>query len=79
MPVNIIKLLADSNSAHKLKYKGVTFVVEYLLRNMEIDTVKPDIHIKQILVYDKSNSVSFKSDCAIMKKRWQLFIFIEIS
>lgn len=47
-PVNIIKLLADSNSTCKLKYSGVPLVCEYL-RNVGIDVIKPDRHLVRIL------------------------------
>ena len=50
-PINAIKLLADSNSTYKLKYSGVALVCEYL-RNMGIDIIKPDVHLKRILATD---------------------------
>lgn len=71
MPVNTIKLLADSNSTYKLKYAGGALVAEYL-RNMGIDVVKPDVHIKRILAPDRLNLVSSKSDYAVIKKCKQI-------
>ena len=46
-PSNIIKLLADSNSTYKIKYMGVPIACEYV-RNVGIDIIKPDVHIKRI-------------------------------
>lgn len=60
-PVNIIKSLADSNSKYKLKYAGVAIICEYL-RNVGIDIIKPDIHIKRISTNDRLNLVQGKSD-----------------
>ena len=77
-PINAIKLLADSNSTYKLKYSGVALVCEYL-RNMGIDIVKPDVHLKRILATDRLNIVSSKSDYAVIEKCKQLSSEIGIS
>lgn len=77
-PLNIIKLLADSDSTYKLKYSGVALVCEYL-RNMGIDVVKPDVHIKRILAPDRLNLVSSKSDYAVIERCAQLSKLIGIS
>ena len=78
IPVNIIKLLASSNSPYKLKYAGVALVAEYL-RNMGIDIVKPDVHIKRILAPDRLNLVSSKSDYAVIERCKQLACEMGIS
>lgn len=70
-PKDAIKLLADTNSTYKLKYAGVALVAEYL-RNMGIDVVKPDVHIKRILAPDRLNLVSSKSDYAVIEKCKQI-------
>ncbi len=67
MPVNIIKLLADSKSTYKLKYSGVALVCEYL-RNVGIDVIKPDVHIKRILGVERLNIVKSTSDYAVIKE-----------
>ncbi len=77
-PINIVKLLADSNSTYKLRYSGVALVCEYL-RNMGIDIVKPDVHLKRILAPDRLNLVSSKSDYAVIGKCKQLSNEIGIS
>ena len=78
IPVNIIKLLADSNSVYKLKYTGAALASEYL-RNMGIDIVKPDVHIKRILAPDRLNLVSSKSDYTVIERCKQLSYEIGIS
>lgn len=60
-PSNIIKLLADSNSTYKIKYMGVPIACEYV-RNVGIDIIKPDVHIKRIASADRLNLVIAKSD-----------------
>lgn len=77
-PINIIKLLADSNSTYKLRYSGIALVCEYL-RNMGIDIVKPDVHLKRILAPDRLNLVSSKSDYAVIEQCRQLSSEIGIS
>lgn len=77
-PIETIKLLADSNSTYKLKYSGVALVCEYL-RNMGIDIVKPDVHIKRILAPDRLNLIPSKSDYAVIEKCKQLSEQIGIS
>ena len=77
-PVNIIKLLTDNNSTYKLKYAGVALVAEYL-RNMGIDIVKPDVHIKRILAPDRLNLISLKSDYAVIEKCQQISEQVGIS
>ena len=77
-PINTVKLLADSNSTYKLKYSGVALVCEYL-RNMGIDIVKPDVHLKRILAPDRLNLVSSKSDYSVIEKCRQLSSEIGIS
>lgn len=62
---NIIKLLADSNSTYKIKYMGVPIACEYV-RNVGIDIIKPDIHIKRIASADRLNLVTAKSDYKII-------------
>lgn len=77
-PVNIIKLLADSTSNYKLKYSGVALVCEYL-RNVGIDVIKPDVHIKRILGAERLNIVKSKSDYAIIAECKKLSDVIGIS
>ena len=64
-PSNIIKLLADSNSTYKIKYMGVPIACEYV-RNVGIDIIKPDIHIKRIASAERLNLVTAKSDYKII-------------
>mgnify|MGYP004672507367 CR=1 FL=1 len=77
-PANIVKLLADSNSVYKLKYAGVALVCEYL-RNVGIDIVKPDAHIKRIAGSERLNIVSSKSDYKIIDEFKQFSEKIGIS
>lgn len=67
---NIIKLLADSKSTYKLKYAGVALVCEYL-RNVGIDIIKPDVHIKRIAA-DRLNLVTAKNDYKIIDEFQEL-------
>ena len=66
-PSNIIKLLADSNSTFKLKYAGVAIICEYV-RNVGIDIIKPDVHIKRIAAADRLKLVTAKSDYKIIEE-----------
>ena len=66
-PSNIIKLLADSNSTYKLKYAGVAIICEYV-RNVGIDIIKPDVHIKRIAAADRLKLVTAKSDYKIIEE-----------
>lgn len=75
---NIVKMLADSNSEYKLKYAGVALVCEYL-RNVGIDIVKPDAHIKRIVSVDRLNLIQSKSDYKIIEEFRQLSTKIGIS
>ncbi len=77
-PKDAIKLLTDTNSTYKLKYSGVALVCEYL-RNMGMDIVKPDVHLKRILAPDRLNLVSLNSDYAVIEKCKQLSYEIGIS
>lgn len=77
-PSNIIKLLADSKSTYKLKYAGVAIICEYV-RNVGIDIIKPDVHIKRIAAADRLNLVTSKSDYKIIDKFRQLSNEIGIS
>ncbi len=77
-PVNIIKLLADSKSTYKLKYSGVALVCEYL-RNVGIDVIKPDVHLKRILGAERLNIVKSKSDYAVITEYKKLSDEIGIS
>ena len=77
-PANIVKLLADSNSTYKLKYAGVALVCEYL-RNVGIDIVKPDVHIKRIVGADRLNLILSKSDYRIIEEFRRLSADIGIS
>lgn len=70
-PSNIIKLLADSKSTYKLKYAGVALVCEYL-RNVGIDIIKPDVHIKRIVAADRLNLVTAKNDYKIIDEFQEL-------
>ena len=66
-PSNIIKLLADSNSTYKLKYAGVAIICEYV-RNVGIDIIKPDVHIKRIAAADRLKLVTAKSYYKIIEE-----------
>ena len=77
-PSNIIKLLAESKSTYKLKYSGVALVCEYL-RNVGIDVIKPDVHIKRILGAERLNIVKSKSDYAVIAECKKLSEKIGIS
>ena len=77
-PINIIKNLADSNSIYKLKYSGVALVCEYL-RNVGIDVIKPDVHIKRILGVERLNIVKSKSDYSVIAECKKLSDKIGIS
>ena len=66
-PSNIIKLLADSDSTYKLKYAGVAIICEYV-RNVGIDIIKPDVHIKRIAAADRLKLVTAKSDYKIIEE-----------
>lgn len=77
-PSNIIKLLADNNSTYKLKYAGVALVCEYL-RNVGIDIIKPDVHIKRIASAERLNLVTAKNDYKIIDEFQKLAHKIGIS
>lgn len=77
-PSNIIKLLADSNSTYKIKYMGVPIACEYV-RNVGIDIIKPDVHIKRIASADRLNLVTAKSDYKITDEFQKLSKQIGIS
>lgn len=77
-PLKTIKLLADTNSTYKLKFSGIALVCEYL-RNMGIDLIKPDVHLKRILAPDRLNFISTKSDYEIIEKCKQVSEQIGIS
>ncbi len=47
-PQKIVKILSNGNSKYKLKQVGMALACEYI-RNIGIDTVKPDVHIIRIL------------------------------
>lgn len=49
---NIVEKLAMSNSPYKLKQMAEALVREYL-RNVGIDTAKPDVHMKRIMGKDR--------------------------
>lgn len=66
-PSNIVRLLADSSSEYKLKQAGIALVCEYL-RNVGVDIVKPDVHIKRIIAPDRLNLTSVKSEYKIMEE-----------
>ena len=66
-PSNIVRLLADRNSEYKLKQAGIALVCEYL-RNVGIDIVKPDVHIKRIVATDRLNLTSAKSEYKIIEE-----------
>lgn len=70
-PSNIIKLLADSKSTYKLKYAGVALVCEYL-RNVGMDIIKPDVHIKRIASAERLNLVTSKNDYKIIDEFQEL-------
>ena len=78
IPANIVRLLADSNSIYKLKYAGVALVCEYL-RNVGIDIVKPDLHIKRIIGTDRLNLIQSKSDYKIIEEFKRLSAEIGVS
>ena len=48
----IAMLISDSNSKYKLKQVGLALACEYL-RNVGIDCIKPDLHLKRILGSDR--------------------------
>mgnify|MGYP004520467303 CR=1 FL=1 len=77
-PASIVKLLANRNSIYKLKYAGVALVCEYL-RNVGIDIVKPDVHIKRIIGSDRLNVIQSKSDYKIIEEFKRLSAEIGIS
>lgn len=77
-PSNIIKLLADSNSTYKIKYMGVPIACEYV-RNVGIDIIKPDVHIKRIAAADRLNLVTAKNDYKIIDEFQELTQKIGIS
>lgn len=77
-PSNIIKLLADSNSTYKLKYAGVALVCEYL-RNVGLDIIKPDVHIKRIASAERLDLVTAKNDYKIIDEFQELAGQIGIS
>lgn len=77
-PSNIIKLLTDSNSTYKIKYMGVPIACEYV-RNVGIDVIKPDVHIKRITSADRLNLVTEKSDYKIIDELQKLSKQIGIS
>ena len=77
-PSNIIKLLADSKSTYKLKYAGVALVCEYL-RNLGMDIIKPDVHIKRIASVERLNLVTAKNDYKIIDEFQELAQEIGIS
>lgn len=59
IPINIVKLLAEKGR-FKLDQLGVPLVCEYL-RNVGIDIIKPDRHIKRILASDKLNLIPYNT------------------
>lgn len=77
-PSTVIKLLADSNSTYKLKYAGIALVCEYL-RNVGVDIVKPDVHIKRIASAERLNLITSKDDYKILDEFKKLAQEIEIS
>ncbi|OLA74606.1 MAG: hypothetical protein BHW62_02975 [Acinetobacter sp. CAG:196_36_41] len=77
-PSNIIKLLADSKSTYKLKYAGVALVCEYL-RNLGMDIIKPDVHIKRIASVERLNLVTAKNDYKIIDEFQELAQEIGVS
>lgn len=77
-PSNIIKLLADSKSTYKLKFAGIALVCEYL-RNVGIDVIKSDVHLKRILGAERLNIVKSKSDYAVIAECKKLSDEIGIS
>lgn len=77
-PSNIIKLLADSNSTYKLKYAGIALVCEYI-RNVGIDIIKPDVHIKRIASTERLNLITAKNDYKIIDEFQKLAEEIGIS
>lgn len=70
-PSNVIKLLADSNSTYKIKYMGVPIACEYV-RNVGIDIIKPDVHLKRIASAERLNLVTAKSDYKIIDEFQEL-------
>ena len=77
-PSNIIKLLADSKSTYKLKHAGVALVCEYL-RNVGMDIIKPDVHIKRIASAERLNITTTKNDYKIIDEFQELAKQIGIS
>ncbi len=77
-PIKIVKLLADNGSKYKLVQLGPPLVCEYL-RNVGIDIIKPDRHIKRILASNKLNFISSQNDYEVIKKSKQLSDEIGIS
>lgn len=75
---NIIKLLADSKSTYKLKYAGVALVCEYL-RNVGMDIIKPDGHIKRIASAERLNLVTVRNNYKIIDEFQELAQEIGIS
>jgi len=51
-PTTIAKGLSDASGPYKLKQVGYALALEYL-RNVGIDAVKPDTHIRRILGRDR--------------------------
>ena len=77
-PENVVKMLADKNSVYKLRFAAVALVCEYL-RNVGIDIIKPDAHIKRISGADRLNLVSSSSDYQIIAEFKKLSEKIGIS
>lgn len=61
-----------------MKYAGVALVCEYL-RNVGIDIVKPDLHIKRIIGTDRLNLIQSKSDYKIIEEFKRLSAEIGVS
>lgn len=60
-PVNVVvKKLSDSNSKYKLNQMSIALVCEYL-RNVGVDTAKPDEHMRRMLGAERLG-VSVKKD-----------------
>ncbi len=64
--ITIVKMLADTNSEYKLVQLAEPLVCEYL-RNVGIDVIKPDIHIKTILSPERLNLISSQSNYKIIE------------
>ena len=62
---NVVKMLADNKSIYKLKYIGIELVCEYL-RNIGIDLIKPDKHIKRLISPQRLNLVNADTDYEII-------------